>query len=87
MAASDSLPAKTAQQMAMDRDQPPSKYIFNNTAKFGPLETSPPFAPVPVIDISRLHSSSKQVDQQTELDKLRLALTAWGCFQVSIFST
>lgn len=82
MAANDSLPAKTAQQMAMDSDQPPSKYIFNNTTKFGPLETSPPFAPVPVIDISRLYSSSKQGDQATELDKLRLALATWGCFQV-----
>ncbi|XP_076908331.1 codeine O-demethylase-like [Bidens hawaiensis] len=69
-------------EMAMDRDQPPSRYIFNNTTKFGPLETSPPFAPVPVIDISRLYSSSKQGDQVTELDKLRIALTTWGCFQV-----
>ncbi|KAI3775395.1 hypothetical protein L1987_49968 [Smallanthus sonchifolius] len=37
MAAGDSLPAKTAHQMAVDGDQPPSKYIFNNT-KFGPLK-------------------------------------------------
>ncbi|KAI3803051.1 hypothetical protein L1987_31199 [Smallanthus sonchifolius] len=77
MAAGDSLPAKTAQQMAVDGDQPPSKYIFNNT-KFGPLETSPPFAPVPIIDIGCFFSSS---NQQTELQKLRSALTTWGCFQ------
>ncbi|KAK9078810.1 hypothetical protein SSX86_002868 [Deinandra increscens subsp. villosa] len=43
MAAGDSLPAKTAQQMAIDGDHPPSKYIIN--PKFGPLETTPPFAP------------------------------------------
>ncbi|KAD6795006.1 hypothetical protein R6Q59_021086 [Mikania micrantha] len=80
MAAGDSLPAKTAQQMAIDGDQPSSKYIFKNT-KFGPLETTPPFAPVPIIDIGRFFSSSEQDNQQTELAKLRSALTNWGCFQ------
>lgn len=84
MATGDSLPAKTAQQMAMDGDEPPPKYIVNNTTnytKFGALEISPPFAPVPIIDISCLLSSSKQDDQETELAKLRSALSTWGCFQ------
>ncbi|KAI3790322.1 hypothetical protein L2E82_03281 [Cichorium intybus] len=84
MATRDSLPAKTAQQMAMDGDEPPPKYIVNNTTnytKFGALEISPPFAPVPIIDISCLLSSSKQDDQETELAKLRSALSTWGCFQ------
>ncbi|KAK9060696.1 hypothetical protein SSX86_021402 [Deinandra increscens subsp. villosa] len=79
----DSLPTKTAQQMSMDGDEPPSKYIINNnyTDKFGPLETSPPFAQVPIIDIGCFLSSSKQYGQQIELAKLRSALTTWGCFQ------
>ncbi|KVH93750.1 protein SRG1-like [Cynara cardunculus var. scolymus] len=84
MATKDSLPVKTAQQMAIDGDQPPSKYIFNNNtiyANFGPLETSPPFAPVPIIDVTRLSSTSDQNDRKTELAKLRSALTTWGCFQ------
>ncbi|XP_076918023.1 flavonol synthase/flavanone 3-hydroxylase-like [Bidens hawaiensis] len=82
MATEDWIPAKDARQMAMDGDLPPPKYIANNNTKFGPIETSPPFAPVPVIDISLLISSSKQEDDQlTELAKLRSALTTWGCFQ------
>ncbi|KAI3711718.1 hypothetical protein L1987_70261 [Smallanthus sonchifolius] len=75
---------KTAQQMAMDGDEPPSKYNINNYTtytKFGSLETSPPFAPVPIINIGCLLSSAKQDDQQTELARLRSALTTWGCFQ------
>ncbi|KAM0017943.1 putative codeine 3-O-demethylase [Helianthus debilis subsp. tardiflorus] len=82
MASVDSLPEKTPYQMAIDGDQPSSKYMINNNCtKFGSLETSPPFAPVPVIDIGCFVSSSKQEDQQAELDKLRSALTTWGCFQ------
>lgn len=82
MATEDWIPAKDARQMSMDGDLPPPKYIANNNTKFGPVETSPPFAPVPIINISRLSSSSKQEDQQAELAKLRSALTTWGCFQV-----
>ncbi|KAJ0531484.1 putative isopenicillin N synthase [Helianthus annuus] len=83
MASVDSLPEKTPYQMAIDGDQPSSKYMINNNyTKFGSLETSPPFAPVPIIDIGCFVSSSKQDDQQAELDKLRSALTTWGCFQV-----
>ncbi|KAK9078809.1 hypothetical protein SSX86_002867 [Deinandra increscens subsp. villosa] len=82
MATGDSLPAKTAQQMSTDGDHPPSKYIFNPTStKFGPLQTSPPFAPIPIIDLTRLVSSPDQNDQQSELSKLRSALSTWGCFQ------
>ncbi|KAJ0881399.1 putative codeine 3-O-demethylase [Helianthus annuus] len=83
MASVDSLPEKTPYQMAIDGDQPSSKYMINNNnyTKFGSLETSPPFAPVPIIDIGCFVSSSKQDDQQAELDKLRSALSTWGCFQ------
>ncbi|XP_076910992.1 protein SRG1-like [Bidens hawaiensis] len=81
MTTEDWIPAKDARQMSMDGDLPPPKYIANNNTKFGPVETSPPFAPVPIINISRLSSSSKQEDQQAELAKLRSALTTWGCFQ------
>ncbi|KAJ0523756.1 putative codeine 3-O-demethylase [Helianthus annuus] len=82
MASVDSLPEKTPYQMAIDGDQPSSKYMINNNyTKFGSLEISPPFAPVPIIDIGCFVSSSKQDDQQAELDKLRSALTTWGCFQ------
>ncbi|KAF5788222.1 putative codeine 3-O-demethylase [Helianthus annuus] len=83
MASVDSLPEKTPYQMAIDGDQPSSKYMINNNnyTKFGSLETSPPFAPVPIIDVGCFVSSSKQDDQQAELDKLRSALTTWGCFQ------
>ncbi|KAL8223440.1 hypothetical protein R6Q57_018915 [Mikania cordata] len=80
----DSLPMKTAQQMAMDGDEPPSKYNISNYTtytKFGPLETSPPLGSVPIIDIDCFVSSSKQDDQQNELTKLKSALTTWGCFQ------
>ncbi|KAI7987976.1 Protein SRG1 [Camellia lanceoleosa] len=78
--------SKTAQEMSKDGDEPPQRYIVRDNTLFGPIDTSPPLAPIPVIDISlfltspsSLHSS---LQEETELEKLRSALSSWGCFQV-----
>ncbi|XP_071717328.1 protein LATERAL BRANCHING OXIDOREDUCTASE 1-like [Rutidosis leptorrhynchoides] len=72
--------SKTVQEMAVDGDQPPSTYIVKEF-KFGPLETSLPSAPIPIIDMSCFLSTSSMEVQEIEIAKLRSALTTWGCFQ------
>lgn len=49
--------------------------------KFGIVDTSPPVGEIPIIDLGRLVSESLE-ERKTELDKLRIALSDWGCFQV-----
>ncbi|KAL7189826.1 hypothetical protein ACSBR1_039461 [Camellia fascicularis] len=78
--------SKTVQEMSKDGDEPPQNYIVRDNTLFGPIDTSPPLALIPVIDISlfltspsSLHSS---LQEETELEKLRSALSSWGCFQV-----
>lgn len=69
------LSPKTVHEMFLDGDEPPPRY-FVKESKFGLVETSPPSAPIPTIDISLLSSDE-------ELEKLRSALiNSWGCFQV-----
>lgn len=46
------------------------------------LKENPPLVPIPVIDISLL--SSEEGEEDDELEKLRTALTTWGCFQVLV---
>lgn len=66
-------PAKYVQEMSRDGDEPPPRYIVKQIPN-----SSPPSAPVPVIDLSQLSSPE-------ELGKLRSALSSWGCFQVHLF--
>eukprot|EP00257_Ricinus_communis_P023532 XP_015583542.2 protein SRG1 [Ricinus communis] len=40
----------------------------------------PPFVPAPIIDISLLSSMCSK-EEEAEHEKLKLALTSWGCFQ------
>ena len=83
-----SLP-KSVQEMSIDGDEPPQQYIVRDN-NFGPIDTSPPLAPIPVIDISLFSSSpsslqSSKEEEEKELERLRSALSTWGCFQVLIF--
>ncbi|GJZ28060.1 SRG1-like protein [Tanacetum coccineum] len=61
-----------------DCDQLPERYIHKQDKEYGgnlanAHETA---AVVPVVDFSLLTTSSA-----SELDKLKSAVTAWGCFQ------
>ncbi|KAI3790323.1 hypothetical protein L2E82_03282 [Cichorium intybus] len=72
--------SKTVQQMAIDGDEPPPTYTVKDH-KFGALETSAPSAPIPIIDMTSFLSPSSPDQEESELIKLRSALTTWGCFQ------
>ncbi|EXB85441.1 Protein SRG1 [Morus notabilis] len=63
----------TSQEIAVNGNDPPPEFFVKESA-FGPVGSSPPMIPIPVIDLSLLSS-------ETELEKLRSALTSWGCFQ------
>ncbi|KAJ9141036.1 hypothetical protein P3X46_031619 [Hevea brasiliensis] len=62
--------SKYVQEMSIDGDEPPPRYIVKEFPN-----PSPPSASIPVIDLSLL--SSAEV-----LGKLKSALSSWGCFQV-----
>ncbi|KAK3039962.1 hypothetical protein RJ639_027152, partial [Escallonia herrerae] len=77
--------AKTVQQMSIDGDEPALPYIIKENP-FGAIDTFPPLAEIPVIDISLFSSSPSSSahspkEAADELEKLRSALTSWGCFQ------
>ncbi|KAI3801795.1 hypothetical protein L1987_29910 [Smallanthus sonchifolius] len=69
---------KQVQEIAEDCDQLPERYIRQQDKEYGNVTnyaaaSSP--AKIPVIDVSLLTSSP------LELDKLKSAVTTWGCFQ------
>ncbi|KAK6941726.1 Non-hem dioxygenase N-terminal domain [Dillenia turbinata] len=75
---------KSAQQMSIDGDQPPERFIVRESS-FGVLDICPPTASIPVINLSLLTSSDLSLsskEEVQELDKLRLAFSSWGCVQV-----
>lgn len=73
-AASSSSAPNELQQMQIE-EPPPSQFIVKESA-FGSVESSPPLVQIPIVDVSLVFSS------QDELEKLKNALSSWGCFQV-----
>jgi hypothetical protein len=71
----EKLVPRSIQEMSMDGDEPPSQYLVNGNS-FGSKEDSSTFIPIPIIDVSLLSSQGEQ-------EKLRSALSAARCFQVS----
>lgn len=71
----EKLLPKSVQELSMDGDEPPSKYLVKGSS-FGSKISSTPI-PIPIIDVSLLSS-------EEELEKLRSALSSAGCFQVRI---
>lgn len=67
------LLVKSIEEMSMDGDEPPSEYLVKGNS-FGSKDSST-LIPIPIIDVSLLPSES-------ELEKLRSALSSAGCFQV-----
>lgn len=70
--------SKPVQELAMDRDSLPERYIYKGTD--GAIDISSPVMEIPVIDLNCLSSSSPSAEK--ELEKLRLSLSFCGCFQV-----
>lgn len=84
MAENSSFPAhaesasKTVQELITSGKELPEKYIYKGSDA-GKLDASLPLMDVPIIDIGLLTSPSSSTH---ELEKLRSALSFWGCFQV-----
>lgn len=66
------------QQLVINGEQVPENYIHRNTDD-GPICASFPVTEIPIIDLGLLTSSSPT--GEPELEKLRSALSSWGCFQ------
>ncbi|KAF7814392.1 protein SRG1-like [Senna tora] len=88
MAAGDSLESllsKRVQEMAINGEQPPSPYVRRDDADSSITQQQVPSAlcPLPLIDLGLLSSSPTTpiAEQNHELEKLRSALSSWGCFQ------
>ncbi|KAE7997662.1 hypothetical protein FH972_002277 [Carpinus fangiana] len=69
------LPRKAVQELVIDGDQLPEKYIHKG-GDGGVLDV--PLVQIPVVDLALLSSFSTSTE---ELQKLRSALSSWGCFQ------
>jgi hypothetical protein len=70
------LPPKAVQELVINGDQLPERYIHKG-GDVGVLDV--PLVQIPVVDIALLSSFSTSTE---ELQKLRSALSSWGCFQV-----
>lgn len=93
--AADSLPpaevllSKRVQEMVINQEEPPYLYICRKSGEAAGEEqeegdvSSDPLSQIPLIDLSILSSSSSPSSEHDgELQKLRLALSSWGCFLV-----
>ena len=69
---------RVSKGIPINGDNPPQEFFVKESA-FGSVDSSPPMIPIPVIDLRLLSS-------ETELEKLRSALSSWGCFQVGDFA-
>ncbi|CAK7324038.1 unnamed protein product [Dovyalis caffra] len=78
MAAKAELISNSVQEMAIKGKEPPVKYFYKGNDG-GVLDASVPLIEVPVVDLGLLTSESTSAQ---ELEKLKLALGSWGCFQV-----
>ncbi|KAF8370278.1 hypothetical protein HHK36_031684 [Tetracentron sinense] len=72
---------RSVQELAINGDKPPARYIFCD-GDGEQIDGSPPLFPVPVIDVSLITSSTSQSSKEDEeLEKLQSALSSCGCFQ------
>ena len=73
------LLSKSVQELVINGGQPPDNYVYKNSTG-GVADGHTPLNEIPVIDLGVLQSSATTVAE--ELEKLRSALSSWGCFQV-----
>ncbi|XP_049412226.1 protein SRG1-like isoform X2 [Solanum stenotomum] len=79
---SEVLLSKRVQEMVLHGEEPLGPYICrsgeDNDGKEDIMDTSP----IPIIDLNLLSSSTtSDNEREQELEKLRSALSSWGCFQ------
>ncbi|KAF7147902.1 hypothetical protein RHSIM_Rhsim03G0252400 [Rhododendron simsii] len=74
-------PPRSVQEISINGGDPPPQFIVRDNP-YGPVDTSPRLASLPNIDISLFSLQSSIEETEKELDKLRSALSSWGCFQV-----
>lgn len=79
MAGAEVFLSKRVQEMVLNGEEPPAPYICRDGDSI--QEVSAPLSPVPIIDLGLLSSSTPYAKQEEELQKLRSALSSWGCFQ------
>ncbi|KAH0970245.1 hypothetical protein GBA52_022401 [Prunus armeniaca] len=72
--AASSSPVPNELQQMLIEEPPLSQFIVKESA-FGPVGSSPPLVQIPIVDVGLVFSS------QDELEKLKNALSSWGCFQ------
>ncbi|KAJ9692765.1 hypothetical protein PVL29_011719 [Vitis rotundifolia] len=76
----DVLLAKRVQEMVLNGEDPPQPYICRDDDDSEDVSSS--LSPIPIIDLS-LFSSSAPETTEKELQKLKSALSSWGCFQAT----
>ncbi|KAJ0030946.1 hypothetical protein Pint_13827 [Pistacia integerrima] len=69
--------AKSVQELSMNGQELPQNYIYKDSDG-GIFDASLPIMEIPIIDIALITSPSSSKE---ELEKLRSALSFWGCFQ------
>ena len=79
------LLSKRVQEMVLDGEEPPALYICRDGEDTDDHTGNSTVSPIPVIDLSLVLPSAAPTDISIqELQKLRSALSSWGCFQVSM---
>ncbi|KAJ8560664.1 hypothetical protein K7X08_022524 [Anisodus acutangulus] len=74
--------SKRVQEMVLHGEEPVGPYICRSGKDVGENEDIMSTSPVPIIDLNRLCSSKiSDKEREEELEKLRSALSSWGCFQ------
>ncbi|KAK9146380.1 hypothetical protein Sjap_006283 [Stephania japonica] len=76
-----SLLVKHVQELAINGDEPPQRYVHKDRDNEAPVDTSLSSS-VPIIDLHLISSPTSSTQQkQDEIEKLKSALTSWGLFQ------
>ncbi|KAL1814473.1 hypothetical protein ACET3Z_017047 [Daucus carota] len=76
------LLSKRVQEMVLDGEEPPALYICRDGEDTDDHTGNSTVSPIPVIDLSLVLPSAAPTDISIqELQKLRSALSSWGCFQ------
>ncbi|KAK7270649.1 hypothetical protein RJT34_25960 [Clitoria ternatea] len=70
----EALLSKRVQEMVLNGEEPPPPYVCRDDD----IMSSASSCPLPIIDFGILSSPTKQ---KQELQKLKSALSSWGCFQ------
>ncbi|RDX69406.1 Codeine O-demethylase, partial [Mucuna pruriens] len=71
--------SKRVQEMVLNGEEPPPPYVCRDDD--APQNVPSALFSLPIIDFGLLSSPTPTTEQKQELQKLRSALSLWGCFQ------